>query len=161
MTSLKNLFNRFTNFFSLKIVIYIVSIITLFTILLSLFSVSYYFLVSLPEFNKTKLQHQIELEEQSRTDKINIELQKLAQQKELEEQTRINKIKQEEQKQANLDKCLDNAYIDYTENWTAYTGEKTGDTCKKIPSCKLPSGTSDELNEFYFSAQDNCYKRYL
>lgn len=119
--------NTMSNFFRAVLAI---------SIILIALSISYYFVVFIP--NKEK--YRLELEKQ----KIQAEQQKYT-----------NGVKEKQSKIILLNKCLDDAHESLSKDWDAQ--------CKvqgKQSECTLQSFVSDKLELRYKEIKEECFKKY-
>lgn len=118
-------------------------IILIFSVLLVTSSVSYYFVIFLPEKEEAKLELQ--------KDKFRLELLETEEAK-----------KEREDNETLLAICLRNAEADYNAMWNAQCERlgKLGLVEWTQTSCFLPSETSDNLNDILKDLKDECFKKY-
>lgn len=121
------------------------------TLLIVALSVSYYFVIFLPQ------EHQLRLE-MDRQEKA------AAQQRREEREREERRIKEEQSiKQHNselLDTCLSDAGVNYITRWNNACKEgfgRGGDTKEK---CALPEWMADGYMKDYNTEKEDCFKRY-
>lgn len=135
---------------------FLIIIISIFLLITS-FSVWYYLLVKLPEYNNSK----IEFEKQ----KYNDEQERIRQKEIQTTLERESKEREKEDKKNKLDECLKDTSINYIMSWNTeckiYKSEYSSLYKEDWNwSCLLPTNKADRIEETQKEQKDECYKRY-